>query len=258
MEQMKKRKTSPLIAAIVIVLAFFLMIAVFLLSGKEQSVPITLPDAAPGQTQQQDELQTELDNFVQITPDNVQQVVKTLARPTSYHQIYTVTIAEGERRSAQIVDMWTNGDMLRADITSDTGVSSILTNKKTAFLWYSDDNVPVEIPLNDTISPDDLLGLPTYELLLNDDPAFITQASYLALQESVLQCIYVSVQDTDELLKEYWIDIDTGLLYKANITLNNQLIYSAEQEELHILAPEDEAFLDQFLLPDGSAPFSGQ
>ena len=258
MDQKKKRDFSPLVAAIIIILAFFFMIAVFLLSGEEQSVPITLPDGVPGQTQQQEDQQPELDNFLQVTPNNVQQIVRTLARPAAYHQIYTVTVAEGERKSVQIADMWINGTMLRADITSDSGLSSILSNGETAYLWHSDDNVPVEIPLNDTISPDDLLGIPTYELLLDANPAAITQASYLTVQKSALQCIYVSVQNADGLLQEYWLDIDTGLLYKANMTLNDQLIYSAVQEELNILASEDEVFLDQFLLPDGSDPFLGE
>ena len=258
MEQKKKRSSSPLIAAIIIVFAFFFMIAVFLLSGEEQSAPITLPDVLPGQAQPQQDQQPVLDNYVQVTPDNVQQVVRTLTRPTAYHQIYTVTVSEGEKRSVQIADMWINGAMLRADITSDSSLSSILSNGESACLWHSDDNVPVEIPLNDTISPDDLLGLPTYELLLDAEPATIIQADYLSVQESVLQCIYVSVQDATGLLQEYWIDIDTGLLYKAIMTLNNQPVYSAVQEELNILASEDEVFLNQFLLPDGSDPFSGE
>lgn len=258
MNQKKNHKSAPLLAAVMIILAFFLMIAVFLLSGKDQSAPITLPDNAATQTQQPDTPQPTLDNFVQVTPENVQQVVETLSRPTSYHQIYTVTVAEGERKSVQIVDMWVNGTMLRADTTSDTGVSSVLTNREKIYLWYADENEPVEITLNDTISPDDLLGLPTYELLLDADSASITHANYLTLQESVLQCVYVSVNGADGLLKEYWIDIDTGLLYKANFTLNDQVIYSAVQEELNILAAEDEAFLDQFLLPDGTEPFSAE
>jgi hypothetical protein len=254
----QEKKISFLSAAILIVIAFFLIITVFFLSGQNSNTSILLPDGLPTHTQKPDNAVSEQDNFLKVSTDNVQAVVRTLSRPVSYHQMYHVTLSQGDRSISQIVDIWVDGPFLRADISSETGTASILTDGSIAYLWHSDEEGYSDVVLNETISVDDLLGLPTYELLSDIDPATLTEAAYLVLPEYNNQCIFVSSSASDEVTNSYWIDISSGLLFMANSSVQGQTFYTVQQKELDRLASDDEAFSDRLLLPDGRDPFSGE
>lgn len=255
MDRNREQKPSLLFVVVLIIIAFFLIVAVFFLSGKSTGSPIILPDHGLDQTQSPNDEISKPDNFLQVTPENVQDVVATMSRPVSYHQVYRVTLSQGERKTDQIVDIWVDGTMLRADVSSETGTSSILTNGSAAYLWHSDEEGYVSIELNDTVSVDDLLGLPTYELLLDVDPNALTDASYLVISDDNIQCIYVSAAPQQAIQEEYWIDISSGLLYQARFFSGSSMVYEAAQTALERLAAGDEAFSDRFLLPDGIRPF---
>lgn len=255
MDRNGEQKPSLLFVVVLIIIAFVLIVAVFFLSGKSTGSPIILPDHDLDQTQSPNDEISKQDSFLQVTPENVLDVVATMSRPVSYHQVYHVTLSQGERKTEQIVDIWVDGTLLRADVSSETGTSSILTSGSTAYLWHSDEDGYVSVELNDTVSVDDLLGLPTYELLLQVDPDALTDASYLVISENDIQCIYVSAAPQIAVEEEYWIDVSSGLLYQARFFSGEALIYEAVQTALERLAAGDEAFSDRFLLPDGIRPF---
>ena len=258
MDRNQGRKPSVLSAMILIIIAFILIVAVFYLSGNGTDSPIVLPDNLSDQTQKpNDEISTP-DNFLQVTAENVQSVVATIHRPVSYHQVCTVTITQGERTISQSIDIWVDGHLLRADVSSETGTASVLTDGSIAYLWHSEEDGYSSVALNNTVSVDDMLGLPTYELLLNADPATLVEASYLLLSDENTQCIYVSASSKDSLSEAYWIDISSGLLYRADFSSDGTTVYEMQQTALERLAAGDEAFSDCFMLPDGIRAFSGE
>lgn len=258
MDRNREKRPSFLSAMILIIIAFVLIVVVFYLSGSSTDSPIILPDNISDQTQKPNDEISKPDNFLQVTSENVQDVVATMHRPVSYHQVCSVTITQGERTISQVVDIWVDGNLLRADVSSDTGTASVLTDGRTAYLWHSDEEGYSSVVLNDTVSVDDMLGLPTYELLLDANPAALLEASYLLLPEENTQCIYVSASSQESLSEAYWIDISSGLLYRAVFSSDGTIIYEMQQTALERLATGDEAFSDCFLLPDGVRAFSGE
>ena len=85
----------------------------------------------------------------------------------------------------------------------------------------------------------------------------IIDADFLVLVDPAqVQCIYVCSQDTEYVTSRYWIDLDTGLMYRADVLEMSKQVYVLQQEGLELLAPGDEAFSERFVLPDGTTPFS--
>lgn len=252
----RKNGSSLFYAVVLIVIAFLIVVTVFVLSEKREYSFIVLPDAYADQTAKPDAAGSDQNSFVRVTVNNVLSVVETLHRPTSYRQSYVTSYGD-EEQTTKTVTVLSNGRILRADTVSSIGESTVLTDGSVAWTWHSDDLNPVKVTLNGSISADDLIGIPTYESLLSVDPATLTDAEYIALRESPIQCIYVAAQEND-MVMEYWIGIESGLLFQANASADGQQIYTTYQEDLEVLAPEDEIFSSSFVLPDGSDPFSAE
>ena len=251
----RKKRTSFLSAIILIVLAFVLIVTAFILSQKSQNASIELPSDLNGQTPPMQNNASLNSGFLQVSPENVLTVVETLHRPSSYHQSLTLLNTEGIRSFVQGINLWMNGQFLRAVTVSDTGTETILSDRKTAYLWNENQKQPFRIDLTDSLSYDDILGLPTYETLLSSDPGSILDAEYVIIEDQLLQCIYVVTKGQDDTIEEYWIDIESGLLVQYVVSVNGQNVYYVYQETYEELSPKDEVFSDMFCLPDGSDPF---
>ena len=101
------------------------------------------------------------------------------------------------------------------------------------------------------------MGLLSPDYLLSIAPEQITDADFLVLEDpQQVQCLYVCSQDAEYVTSRYWIDLGTGLLYKADVLELSKQVYVLKQDSFEQLAAEDEAFSDRFILPDGSTPFS--
>lgn len=251
----RNNKSSLIYGLVLILIAFLVIVAVFLMSDRSPRSDIQLPDEAPQVTDQTNFNSVGSNGFVQITVDNVLSVVETLHRPKEYQQTVVVSYGEEPDESDEKITCVTNGAVYRADFVRNGGTETLLTDGSTAWLWHSDDKHPVSVSVNGTVTIDDLMAIPTYELLLKEDPAKIVNADYVVLQDPLVQCVYVSVEE-DDILREYWIELQTGLLFQATVTNEDQTVYSVYQESFELLSPEDEIFVSAFTLPDGSAPFS--
>lgn len=256
MDEQKNSRSFTLVWIVVVVgLTLIFLIALFALSQRSTDSTILLPDrvqeaapVSPGKTSGED-------LFVQVSADNVLSVIKTLHRPAAYHQTSTLVLNADDAQLVRQADVWTNGVFMRADISDPFQTVSYLTDGTEAYIWYHDENLPVRIPLDGTMNCDDMVGLLTYETLLETDPAELFYAEHTVLSDPYVQCVYVStVRDDRE--TRYWIDLNTGLLYMAEISENGEQIYFIEQSTLELLAEDDAAFDDWFVLPDGTAPFT--
>lgn len=252
----RKNNASLFRAIILIIIAFLLVVAVFLFSKRNQTSSITLPDASPEQSVPADSDGSQKPGFVQVTTDNVLAVVETLHRPSAYRQTYTVTYTEDAGHTTQKISVLINGKFLRVDTVINGGTNTVLSDGTDVWQWHTEDMRPVKIPLSAQITPDDLIGIPTYESLLSLSNSDLSRAEYVTLQQNI-DCIYVASQkDNTEI--EYWIDISSGLLYLAQMTVGEQIVYTVCQGSLEILTPEDETFHQNYVLPNGSIPFSAE
>lgn len=260
MDQQKNWNRSSWIGLIAVLLVVGLLLTFFL---SQQSRPeeeqIILPNVPYQPSVQTAPEQLPETSFVQVTPDNVLSVLETMGRPKYYHQVYSVTVGD-EGRSSQTVEVWSNEEVLHAELFDGRRTKTILTNGQAAYLWYDGDEKAAAVKLDYSATIDELLGLPTYENLLVLEQEQIIDAGFLVLEDPQVQCIYVASQDqlTEgpyPVVRRYWVDAETGLLFKADILENSKQVYSVTQEWYELLAAEDEIFQDRFLLPDGTDPF---
>lgn len=248
---------SILAVFVAVLLMLTVLLAVFFenRSNKEKEA-IVLPDPPQEVNVPEKAEETSPDGFVQISIDNVLSVLQSINKPSSYHQVYQVTVGSDLAQAAHRVELWVNGELLRAEVSDDVQTKNILTDGNTLYLWYNDEEQASSVILRESAVVEDLLGLLSYDDLLTLEPEQITDADFLVLEDPTLPCLYVCSRDAVYVADRFWIDLETGLLYKADILEQSRQVYTLLQENLELLADEDEAFHDRFCLPDGTAPFS--
>ncbi len=257
MEEHRQALRRAVIVTAVVLAVTVLLVVLFLGSSrKDTHESITLPDAPVSAAEEEPPAEPEQNLFAEITRENVQDVLRSLARPSSYYQKLTIlNYADGSTRQQQ-ADIWRSGELLRADVSDETGVKSILTDGKTLYVWYDGDETPLSLPLRETMSTDELIGIPTYETILSLDPAQIGSSDFVTLEDqSELACIYVSFTNSG-CTQYYWVDVASGLLCRQTMLVADAPVYTMQQIQLDILIDGDETLSGAFCLPDGSEPFS--
>ena len=194
-------------------------------------------------------------SFAEVSAKNVQQVIETLQRPDCYHQVLTLTTETFPESTDANAELWRCGRLLRAEITQNGVTQTLLTDGSVFYLWYDGDRTAARVEAPDATA-DELIGLPTYEVILSLAPEKIREASFVSLQEPEAQsCVFVDCEH-DGLQQYYWIGLQSGLLFRQTTLQHSQPIFSAQQTLLEPLGENDAVFSDRFLLPDGTAPFS--
>jgi len=243
------------VTAVLLVLVF-VFILFFRGSTDGTSGGIILPDPSVSAPPVQVPEQSASGEFVQISPDNVLQVLWSFSRAGSYYQKYTVSVGTEDVQSTKSVELWVNVPYLHAEISDGRSVKSLVSDTETLHIWYGDDPESISVPLGEDLTLEDALGLLTYEYLLSTDPDTITEAEYLVLnQTQPIQCIFVSCAETESVVYKYWINLSNGLLYQAEVYRDNELVYTLSQKSYVALGSDDSAFSDRFLLPNGTALF---
>lgn len=248
----KKVNILIILGAVCLVLAL-LGLLLFQHGREQDSHTIVLPDAS---TSQPAAPQTPDAGFAEVTRSNVQKIIQTLARPSAYRQALEITTYAGDFERRQTVETWRSGTLMRAQFVYGEEVKNILTDGQTLYIWYQGEPEPALYRLDGTVSPDDLIGIPTYETLLSLPVQRITEAEFTPLSaDNATMCAYVSCQQ-DGLRHLYWISLESGLLCSQSVLDGDDTVYTAVQTDLEVLADADEAFAGIFSLPDGSEPFS--
>lgn len=264
MKQQPKWNRSAWTGLIAVLLVVGLLLTFFLLQqSRPQEEKIVLPTGPYQPAGQPGPEKAPETSFLEVTPSNVLSVLQIMGRPASYHQIYTITTGGDDAQSGCTVELWCNNELLHAELFDGRRTKTILTDGQSAYLWYHGDENVAAIKLDYSATTDELLGLPTYENLSLLEPEEIIDASFSVLEDPQVQCIYVvnqelpqGTEDVQPVVKRYWIDVETGLLFKADVLENSRQVYSIVQERYELLAEEDETFQDRFLLPDGTNPFT--
>ena len=241
-------------AAVILVLVFLLVVFT---STSTSGSPngIILPDPAQRHPDAETPPQSSAGEYVQVTNENVLQILKTIHRETAYYQVCSVKVGSDEFASYRVVSLWVNGSLLHAEITDGNRTKSVLTDGQTIYLWYAGDTEPAVVQRSEGVTLDDLLGMLTYESLIARTASDILAAEYLQDFADV-PCIYVECMEREDLTGRYWIDVNSGLLYQAEVTSFGEQMYAMKQNDLKLLASDDALFSGKFLLPDGTRPFT--
>lgn len=247
----KKQLGFVFVIVAVILAAVFTSFGINLLLRKTPSVQ--LPNA-PSSTDpsQTDGLNGPVDEYgflhIDVTPESVQEVIRTLSRPASYHQDITIQLLGGDTDSpVTSASIWKDGKITRVECTPPTGLTQYnLLDSDTLYRWYGSSSRYVTVSAAE-LSSDLVQHVPTYEDVLTLDPAQITGAGY-EVKESY-PCIYVEVTPAEHQTDRYWISIQNGLLLGAERYENDALVYSmASYQPLETPCPADA----DFSLPDGT------
>ena len=246
----KKRVLFALIIAAVIVVAVFSSFAINLIF--RSNTTIELPDVSENDsTEQNDPSASDEQNgflLVDVTPETVQDVIRTLSRPESYQRTLTATLYWGDNESSlTTLQVWQNGSVTRVESTPPTGLTQYnLMDQTHLYRWYEGSNSYVTLPL-DMAEGDLVQHIPTYEDVLDLPMNAITEAGY-EVKEG-LPCIYVAATAGENSTDRYWISLSSGLLAGAERIQDDVLIYAMSSYAPVVTpCPSDVSFS----LPDGT------
>lgn len=250
------RRTGWMAAAVALIVVAVL-VAVFIFSQSHKPKEgIVLPQEPSAEVQSpvtQEEPQT--DSFAQITSDNAVSVLQeTIEKPAAYHQSYAVSVGADEAQSQRSVELWVNWPLVHGEVSDENRTKTVISDGATAYIWYNSDQNYISVPLTESVEIWDLLGLPSYDYLSVMEEKSVTDADYLVLEDPQVRSVYVCCQEGDTTWR-YWVELDSGLVYMADVLERSTQVYLIRQTYLELLAQEDETFAGRFQLPDGSSPF---
>lgn len=250
----KKGNLRTLIFVLAIAgLVVLLVVIMTLLGNRNQSTAqITLPTQSVSVQKQEPVSET---NFAEVTKENVGKIIRqTLSRPSSYVQTLSERVYDGERSIARTVEIRTLGEVSHITVTENGMGKNILSDGKTAYIWYAGDTRNVrEVTLPQGVSTDSLSGVPSYETVADLKPQSILEAEYLTKGKNSPSLLVVTAENGNT---QYYIDLSSGLLKKAEKTEGDAIYYSLEQTGLSFPEPTDSAQLNAMKLPNGSSPFT--
>lgn len=184
---------------------------------------------------------------VEVTPQTVQSVIATLERSGSYYREISLETFWEDGSSLSTVQVWTDGGWSHIQQTMPSGVvRHDLVGGDTLYYWYGGAQ-KYETAQADRLSSDLAQRLPTYETVLDLDPASIVSAGYELKND--IPCVLVeTVQEKLELAERYWVSVDSGLLVAAEMDQNGQLVYRMTAYSDTFPCPASASFA----LPDGT------
>ncbi len=186
---------------------------------------------------------------VEVTPGTVQGVIATLARPDSYYRELTVETFWGEDGSSSVpVQVWVDGGWSHSRQTLPSGaVRHDLTGEDTLYYWYDGSRDYQTAPAGPS-DADLSQRVPTYEAVLELSPGDILSAGYELLGTSPCILVEVSLEEPER-LERYWVSVDSGLLVRAEMEQDGQVVYRAAADgQMQSPCPAGVSFQ----LPDGT------
>ena len=252
---MKKRpgaRSAGIVVAATLLVVCLLVAAVLFSIRSGTRDGITLPDSSATAEPEPAPVPEE-DPFLEVDRENVQAVLATMARPEAYHQVLTVTNLWDSGAAETTVELWRSGSRIRVQRTAAGQTEILLTDGETVWLWYAGDTAAKVLTPDETVSFDDLSGIPTYETLSSIPETAILEAGFVTLdQDEGIDCLYVAVSD-GAYEDRYWVDVNNQLICRTDTLLDGGQIYQLRQTSCQTLSPEDTALQNIFQLPDGTA-----
>lgn len=237
---MRKPPSFSLVSA----LAFCAVVVVILLlfwTGSSRKQPI-IPDLP--QTEASSGSSTENLDYLQveITPQNVQDVIAALTRPSSYYIETKSELHYDNQISTYLRRKWVRNEWSRVDLfnTNSTVTMHVIFTKESAFFWYPGSSRYTQLPVGD-FTADESQMMMVYEDILKLDSKNIMDAKLTRFDGE--DCIYAEVTRPElGYTERYWVSVSSGLLLLGQTLKDNALIYSVQTLELDTTTPEDAVF----------------
>lgn len=187
--------------------------------------------------------------LVEVTPNTVQSVIRTLDRYSSYRRMVTAEyLSGGEAIGVLTAVVEVDGGWTRCDVMEQGGrTEHTIVGNGVRWLWYDESRDYAELPAGKD-APDLAQRLPTYENVLALDRDDITAAGYELRGD--LPCVYVEVFQSELQYRErYWVSVESGLLVAAETIKDGETVYRMSSYQVE--SPLSDA-KDSFTLPDGT------
>lgn len=247
-----EQKNRLMIVATITVLIIVAMFTSFGRSLFALNTPsVALPDSGAGADDSSGSVSQSGENpyqQVEVTPGTVQNIIATLERPDSYYQELMVETLWEDGSSSIPVQVWRDGGWSHSrQVQPSSVIRHDLVGQDTVYYWYEGSQQYEQAPADEQ-SSDLAQHIPTYETVLELDPAFITAAGY-ELREA-MSCIYVEVTQTaPDRVERYWVSVDSGLLVSAEQERQGRVVYRMSAYGAVTTPCPDNA---SFVLPDGT------
>lgn len=186
-------------------------------------------------------------NEVTVTADNVQAVIATLSRPQAYGYTAEKTYyyPSGSALSLSLVRV--SGDRGRVDVFDTTGTvyKQLVCTPTNVYIWGRGE-VSYYTADRNAFSLEDEAGVPTYESILAISADDIIDAG--VREHNGRLCVYLtSSYELGRYTREWYVDIDSGLMYSCDTREGGELVCSVICRDMTI--GEQDSGL--FVLPNG-------
>ena len=176
---------------------------------------------------------------IKITPDNVQQIVEALSRPSEYQCVWRVEWfwnqgSRAAKRQVFVRDGYTKTEIYDAD---EQLRQHHITDGERTFIF----SPGFWQPEQGDFTADSEAALPTYETINSLDRSDIIDADYMVMDG--IRCAYISFRAADsEYVDAYWLSLDDGLPVLMERSINDQPAVRCTRTSLELVRPGDEHF----------------
>lgn len=253
---MQKQRSAFIAAALAVLVVLVLAVGFFFtgMTSDNAQYTVTLPSEMETVNTANTPLSTSNLTTVQavtITTDNVQSIIASLARPTSYSCSLSNTLYWGEESGSLLCNRYVREGAERIDTLNSTGtVTGVqVIFEDTLWLWQTGDTKAVSAPLGN-FSTDTLSMWPDYQTVL-DLPAQNLLSVTTTPTADDIQLTVTAVQD--DCTVAYTLSVLTGLLLQADYlqdgTLLRTVVISPPSQDipssaLFILPAQDQAIYE--------------
>lgn len=252
-----KNKTTIAVFLSLIILAVAIFISVFAKSmlDNNKNSAITLPGQDTPSLDTAVDIQKQNNKIVEqleITRENVKNVIKTLKRLPEYHYKADTVYYYGDGESGGFsTEGWIAEDMSKTIKYSSSGTvqQQTLLTDEFVYIWGSRSDGSFFKGMAGDFTADDTGHIPTYEDILKFEDDNIIYGGFE--KRGDYQCIVAETENPNSGYIERWyISVENGLLVAAKGREGEELVYMIEITELSFEMSDQSVFL----LPNGARP----
>lgn len=189
-----------------------------------------------------------------ISTENVQQVIASLTRPAAYSASVSNTLYwNGDWKEIHAIQYVRDGVCLTEYRDASGNAERMEAVNGDRYYAWRRDSATYYTGSTGTVSADDTGMIPTYETVIAEEPASITEAGLRTVNGE--SCIYVTVADANTGYSlTYWVSAVSGLLVQADYTRGSELVRSVVVSDIQ----QEEPAASLFVLPDSTSLLPAQ
>lgn len=246
----KNRTIFVVLIAIVIVVAVFSSFGLNLFMPSTPEVYLPTVSESPDVTPGSDDTVSGGFTRVEVLPETVQDVIRTMVplQPKSFYRTVTVQTALGNGAMGTTVNqVWADFGWTMVESTWPSGVIEYtIVGEGKVYRWFSGDRT-YKVWDGDEGDANMAQRIPTYEDVLDLKRRSITATGYE--DKDGLPCVYVEVAENELGNRErYWVSVETGLLVAAETRKGEETLLLVSSGMVESPAQQGKAFF----LPDGT------